>query len=218
MILKLTPELGTAMPTPSERIANRVGMTVDVYSQCKAVQNSHKYLSKYGKVKMREVTKEDMSLLSDIVQDCAETAEGSTKMKTSVKRLADDHPAVLMEAGNILRNFGRQVARDATEVRNLVVNKLLLESDNPDPKVRLKAIELLGKLSDVGAFTEKSEITVTHQTSDQLRDQLRKKLQKLVGDEPIEDVEYEELPETDQILSVSDIDGIIDEWDDDDHP
>jgi hypothetical protein len=71
------------------------------------------------------------------------------------------------------------VVGHAVEVRHLVTNKLLEESQNPDPRIRIRALELLGKVSDVGLFTEKHEITVTHQTTDDLRHKLREKLQKL---------------------------------------
>ena len=61
-----------------------------------------------------------------------------------------------------------------------MTNKLLLETENPDPKVRIRALELLGKISDVGLFAEKSEVTITHQSTDDLREKLRDKLNKLV--------------------------------------
>jgi hypothetical protein len=51
--------------------------------------------------------------------------------------------------------------------------------------VRIRALELLGKISDVGLFAEKSEVTITHQTTDELKDKLRAKLTKLVGMEEI---------------------------------
>jgi hypothetical protein len=66
----------------------------------------------------------------------------------------------------------------------LVTNKLILESENPDPRVRMRAIELLGKISDVGLFTEKSEVTITHQTTDDLKEKLRGKLARLVNPQP----------------------------------
>ena len=72
-------------------------------------------------------------------------------------------------------------------IRHLVTNKLVLETENPDAKIRLRALELLGKVSDVGLFAEKSEITVTHQSSDDLRARLRGKLEKIVNPEEIED-------------------------------
>jgi hypothetical protein len=45
-------------------------------------------------------------------------------------------------------------------------------------------LELLGKVSDVGLFAEKTEVTITHQTTDDLKDRLREKLTKLVNPEP----------------------------------
>jgi len=73
------------------------------------------------------------------------------------------------------------------QIRHLVTNKLLLETDNPDPRVRIRALELLGKISDVGLFAEKSEVTITHQSTDDLREKLRSKLAKLVN--PTDEVE-----------------------------
>ena len=46
------------------------------------------------------------------------------------------------------------------------------------------ALELLGKISDVGLFTEKSEVTITHQTTEDIKEKLRGKLAKLVNPQP----------------------------------
>ena len=48
-------------------------------------------------------------------------------------------------------------------------------------------MELLGKISDVALFAEKSEVTITHQSTDDLREKLRSKLAKLVN--PEEEIE-----------------------------
>jgi hypothetical protein len=54
-------------------------------------------------------------------------------------------------------------------------------------------LELLGKHSDVGLFTDRSEVTVTHQTTDELKEKLRAKLRKLMqrGDPDVIDVPTE---------------------------
>jgi len=88
-------------------------------------------------------------------------------------------PASLLHIRSYLDEFGRNVVHQAVELRNLVTNRLLEESQNPDPRIRIKALELLGKHSDVGLFTDRSEVTITHQTTDELRNKLREKLQKL---------------------------------------
>jgi len=64
-------------------------------------------------------------------------------------------------------------------VRHMVTNKLIEETENPDPRIRLRAMELLGKITDVGLFTDRSEVTVTHQTTDDIREKLREKLNAL---------------------------------------
>ena len=87
----------------------------------------------------------------------------------------------------ILQEFGHSVAENAAQIRHLVTNKLLIESENQDPRIRMRALELLGKISDVGLFAEKSEVTVTHQSTDDLRAKLRSKLEKLVEPVEIED-------------------------------
>jgi hypothetical protein len=69
------------------------------------------------------------------------------------------------------------------QIRHMVTNKLVLETDNPDARVRIRALELLGKISDVGLFAEKSEVTITHQSTNDLRDRLRSKLAKLINPE-----------------------------------
>jgi hypothetical protein len=84
----------------------------------------------------------------------------------------------------ILKDFGHSVVKSATQVRHLVTNKLIEETENPDPRVRIRALELLGKISDVGLFAEKTEVTITHQTTDDLKDRLRDKLTRLMKPEP----------------------------------
>jgi len=85
----------------------------------------------------------------------------------------------MLLVGSILREFSHRVADDAAAIREVIKNKLLIETEHPDPKVRLKAIELLGKIGEVGAFVERSEVTVTHQTVDERRAALREKLLKI---------------------------------------
>lgn len=60
----------------------------------------------------------------------------------------------LLEIYNMIREFGGNLSATADEVRNTVVNKLLLETDNPDARIRLKALELLGKVPEIGLFSD----------------------------------------------------------------
>jgi hypothetical protein len=67
------------------------------------------------------------------------------------------------------------------------MNRLLEISACGEAKTELRALELFGKMSDVGAFSEKSEVTITHRTSGDIKEVLKEKLSKLLSAE-IEDV------------------------------
>jgi hypothetical protein len=136
-----------------------------------------------------EATTEDKDTAAALAVSYAGDAKKTSKAATS-RRVAQLTPATLLLTDRILKDFGHSVVKSATQVRHLVTNKLIEETENPDPRIRIRALELLGKVSDVGLFAEKSEVTVTHQTSDALRDKLRDKLAKLVNPEDdIEDAE-----------------------------
>jgi hypothetical protein len=102
--------------------------------------------------------------------------------------------SVAIKLAALLDAYDQQVVTDAVQVRTYITNRLLEISQCGDSKQELRAIELLGKLSDVGAFTEKSEITVTHKTSDDLRKAIQSKIQRLLDMEVI-DVEAKSVEE-----------------------
>jgi hypothetical protein len=117
-------------------------------------------------------------------------------------------PASIVQTQLILKEFSHLVATNAAEIRNLVTNKLVLETENADPRIRMRALELLGKISDVGLFAERKEVTITHQNTTELQEKLRTKLEKLknlkknvegvyevVDTEDIEDAEIVEADE-----------------------
>jgi hypothetical protein len=62
-----------------------------------------------------------------------------------------------------------------------------VESDNNDARIRMKALELLGKISDVGLFSERTEVTVTNKSTSELEEVLKSKLKKLMGGGDVQD-------------------------------
>jgi len=151
---------------------------MDLKERIEAACNTALQLAEHG-LDM-PMTTEDETAAAAITTAYADSPESTSKAVTT-KRVAKMTPASLVLTNNILQEFGQSVAENAVQIRHLVTNKLLLESENPDPRVRIRALELLGKISDVGLFAEKSEVTITHQSTDDLRANLRSKLQKLVN-------------------------------------
>jgi len=102
-----------------------------------------------------------------------------------------------------LNEFDKQVIKDSDQLRRYITNKLVLISNCGIQKDELKALELLGKISDIGLFAEKSEIKITHTTSAALEDTIKEKIGKLLAQkqpepEEIADAEYEEVEDEEE--------------------
>jgi|TARA_R100000988_G_scaffold44400_1_gene21959 hypothetical protein len=170
MTLVVEPELGVKIDknTPS----------IDLKDRMESAANTAKELGEHGL--NVEPTKEDKDVAAKLAVAYADNPEKTSK-KATPKKVATLTPASLILTDSILQEFGRSVVESSVQIRHLVTNKLLLETDNPDPRVRIRALELLGKISDVGLFAEKSEVTITHQSTDDIKEKLRSKLAKLVN-------------------------------------
>ena len=170
MTLVVEPELGVKIDknTPS----------IDLKDRMESAANTAKELGEHGLEV--EPTKEDKDVAAKLAVAYADNPEKTSK-KATPKKVATLTPASLILTDSILQEFGRSVVESSVQIRHLVTNKLLLETDNPDPRVRIRALELLGKISDVGLFAEKSEVTITHQSTDDIKEKLRSKLAKLVN-------------------------------------
>ena len=201
MTIYLTPMFGPPCPT------DLVQRPIDLVAGAAAASRTLELLAKYG----LEITytRSDLETAGEFTRAYAEDPAGEA-CALSNKRIDNMTPAALRALDVQLKKFSHNIIEDASQVRNYVTNKLIEESENPDPRIRIKALELLGKISDVGLFAEKREVTVTHKSNDELRDALRQKLSKLVNVTPaIEEAEIVETP----VLTVDALDAAWDEED-----
>jgi hypothetical protein len=100
------------------------------------------------------------------------------------RQMASDNdlssPPVVVYLQSLLNEYDSVVIKSAAQLRTYVTNKLLAETANPDPRIRLKSLELLGKVSDVGLFTDKTEITMRHRPTEELEQLLRERLTRVI--------------------------------------
>ena len=199
MTLHIKPEIGVEITEADSYI--------DLKDRAEAAGNTAEQLVEHG----LEVqpTQEDRDNAAKLVAAYAENPDNASKKVTN-KRAASLTPASLVLTDAILKEFGQSVVENSLHIRHLVTNKLLLESENPDARIRMRALELLCKISDVGLFAETSEVTVTQQSTDDLRDKLRAKLEKLVNP-----VEIEEAVVIDnEVINIEEELGELDDYDD----
>ena len=95
-------------------------------------------------------------------------------------------PMAAMAARGFLQEYGKGLAADVNQVRMALTNKLLEIADCGEIKYELKAIELLGKHSDIGLFTERSEININYNSPDALEAAIKERVKRLLNADVID--------------------------------
>jgi len=111
--------------------------------------------------------------------DIDKTVELFKARKKATKEL--QQPNTAFAASLFLKTYANRVAADAAEVRSAISAKLMEIANCGDPRYELKALELLGKHSDIGLFTERSEITINHKTSSDLEEAIKERVKRLLN-------------------------------------
>jgi hypothetical protein len=177
MQLHIEPDLAIPFPDDNPVLANFV-------EKAQAACNTAELLELDT-----EPTEEDKLAAEKAVYTVAENNEKANKQLAKKQHT----PAIYKEVKGILDEYSLRVVDNAMQIRLLVTNKLILDSDSPDDRTRLRALEMLGKITDVGLFTEKSEVTITHRSTADLVDSIRNKLHKLMHPEDVTDVKAVEV-------------------------
>lgn len=89
-------------------------------------------------------------------------------------------------AAQFLRHYGQQLALDANQVRAALTFKLMEIANCGETKYELKALELLGKHSDIGLFTNKSEITINYKDPTELENAIKERVKRLMNADVID--------------------------------
>ena len=77
----------------------------------------------------------------------------------------------------------------AEELRSMSVAKIVNETEHPDARIRLKALELLGKVTEVALFTDRIAIKSEEVTDEELDKRIKEKLGRYMGVVDVVDVE-----------------------------
>jgi len=97
-------------------------------------------------------------------------------------------PNTAFAAAAFLRTYGQQLAMDAAEARAAITNKLMEIANCGDARYELKALELLGKHSDIGIFTDRSEITINYKDPVDLENEIKERVKRLLNASLVETV------------------------------
>ena len=106
-------------------------------------------------------------------------------------------PAAVQHLVGMLTAYDWQFVEQAQELRGYAVAKILEDCENPSDNIRLKALGMLGKITEIGLFTDKIEIKKTELSDAELEARIKEKLGKMAQIVEITEVtDVEELGET----------------------
>ena len=99
------------------------------------------------------------------------------QQKTQLVRI--NTPQAVKHLVGMLTAYDWHFVEQAKEIRGYAVAQLVEETKHPDAKIRLKALELLGKVTEVALFTERVEVKKTELSDAELEDRIKDKLERM---------------------------------------
>ena len=90
-------------------------------------------------------------------------------------------PAAVQHLVGMLTAYDWAFVEQAKELRGYAVAQILEEVKHPDARIRLKALDMLGKVTEVALFTERVEIKKTEMSDIELEMRIKEKLNRFMG-------------------------------------
>jgi hypothetical protein len=168
--IKITPDFEKAIPTDLKPEEPK-----DLHEAMRTAASTANLLDQLGIP--FEMSKKDEDEARQLIQATERTKIVPNKVYTE---------GVAVKLAALLNEYDKQIIADSAQVRTYVTNKLLDISHCGDTKHELRALELLGKISDVGLFSEKSEITIHAKTTIEIESAIKEKINRLLHAKEIE--------------------------------
>lgn len=101
-------------------------------------------------------------------------------------------PEAVRHLTGMLSAYDWEFIEQAKELRGYTVAKLVEETTNSNANIRLKALALLGKVTEVGLFTEQIEVKNAPASDAELDARIKEKLGKFMGVVDVMDISKQE--------------------------
>jgi hypothetical protein len=100
-----------------------------------------------------------------------------------------DLPEEIKVAVGMVTAYQWKFVEQAEELRSMAVSHIVKEVSHPDARIRLKALELLGKVTEVALFTDRIAVKSEDVSDEELDARIKEKLGKYMGAVDVVDVE-----------------------------
>jgi len=141
---------------------------------------------------LKDFEDEDDEILSEAQQEkITETFDALIKADPRAKQrlLELDLPEEIKAAVGMVTAYQWKFVEQAEELRSMAVANIVKEVQHPDARIRLKALELLGKVTEVALFTDRVSVKSEEVSDEELDARIKEKLGKYMGAVDVVDVE-----------------------------
>lgn len=148
---------------------------------------------------LSQFEEEDEAILNDAQEQKtidAFNALTTRDPRAKEKLLQLDLPEEIKAAVGMVTAYQWKFVEQAESLRSMSVAKIVKETDHPDARIRLKALEMLGKVTEVALFTDRIAIKNEEVTDEELDARIKEKLGRYMGVVDVMDVEDIEVKTT----------------------
>ena len=106
-----------------------------------------------------------------------------------------DLPEEIKAAVGMVTAYQWKFVEQAENLRSMAVSKIVKEIEHPDARIRLKALEMLGKVTEVALFTDRIQVKSEDVTDEELDARIKEKLGRYMGAVDVVDSDFKEVDE-----------------------
>lgn len=107
-------------------------------------------------------------------------------------------PDAVKQMVGMLSAYDWAFVEQAKELRGYTVHKILEDTLHPEARYRLKALEMLGKVTEVALFTERHEVKKVGMSDSELDEELKRRLARYAELSAPEEKEVQAIEEEEQ--------------------
>jgi hypothetical protein len=153
--------------------------------------NTTAWLESMGVEDDQKVLEEAQASAARKVFTALATVSPADQTKTALTQLKT--PEAVRHLVTMLSAYDWEFIEQAKGMRGMAVAKIIEETNHPDARIRLKALEMLGKVTEVGLFTEKIEIKKAVLSDLEVEQRIKDKLNKFM--QVVDVIDIEESPD-----------------------
>ena len=144
---------------------------------------------------LKQLTDEDDEILTEAQEE--KTTDAFNALVTAdpqakQKLLQLDLPHEIKSAIGMVTAYQWKFIEQAEQLRSMSVSKIVKETDHPDARIRLKALEMLGKVTEVALFTDRISVKTEDISDEELDAKIKEKLSRYMGAVDVVEAEFKE--------------------------